>query len=155
MNDKLYHKITKTKPLFSRCAARNELTDSYRYGGRCMQQRNRAAYMISPKKIELRELPMPTAKPGEVILKVEYVGVCGSDVHFLETGVRKGKPFPLPFILGHECAGTVTEVGDGVKSIKVGERVCFEPQITCGKCVYCRSGHYNICLLYTSDAADE
>lgn len=110
-----------------------------------MQQRNRAAYMISPKKIELRELPMPTAKPGEVILKVEYVGVCGSDVHFLETGVRKGKPFPLPFILGHECTGTVTEVGDGVKSIKVGERVCFEPQITCGKCVYCRSGHYNMC----------
>lgn len=110
-----------------------------------MQQRNRAAYMISPKKIEMRELPMPTAKPGEVILKVEYVGVCGSDVHFFETGVRKGKPFPLPFILGHECAGTVTEVGDGVKSIKVGERVCFEPQITCGKCVYCRSGHYNMC----------
>mgnify|MGYP004531603259 FL=1 len=110
-----------------------------------MQQKNRAAYMVDLGKMEMRELPVPTAKPGEVVLKVEYVGVCGSDVHFFETGVRKGKPFQLPFILGHECAGMVTEVGEGVKSIKVGDRVCFEPQITCGKCVYCRSGHYNMC----------
>ena len=110
-----------------------------------MQQKNRAAYMVDLGKMEMRELPVPTAKPGEVVLKVEYVGVCGSDVHFFETGVRKGKPFQLPFILGHECAGMVAEVGEGVKSIKVGDRVCFEPQITCGKCVYCRSGHYNMC----------
>lgn len=58
-----------------------------------MQQRNRAAYMISPKKIEMRELPMPTAKPGEVILKVEYVGVCGSDVHFLRLASERESRF--------------------------------------------------------------
>mgnify|MGYP000693744462 CR=1 FL=1 len=76
-----------------------------------MEIRNRAAYMVTPGKMEIRELPMPQAQPGEVVLKIEYVGVCGSDAHFFESGMRKGKAFDLPFILGHECAGTVTQVG--------------------------------------------
>ena len=75
-----------------------------------MEIRNRAAYMVTPGKMEIRELPMPQAQPGEVVLKIEYVGVCGSDAHFFESGMRKGKAFDLPFILGHECAGTVTQV---------------------------------------------
>lgn len=107
-----------------------------------MEIRNRAAYMVTPGKMEIRELPMPQAQPGEVVLKIEYVGVCGSDAHFFESGMRKGKAFDLPFILGHECAGTVTQVGAGVQ---VGDRVCFEPQITCGVCPECRSGRYNLC----------
>ena len=110
-----------------------------------MEQKNRAAYMTAVGRMEIRESPMPAVRAGEIILKVEYVGVCGSDVHFFETAIRKGKPFRLPFILGHECAGIVAKIGAGVKSLKVGDRVCFEPQITCGKCVYCRSGHYNMC----------
>ena len=92
-----------------------------------MEIRNRAAYMVTPGKMEIRELPMPQAQPGEVVLKIEYVGVCGSDAHFFESGMRKGKAFDLPFILGHECAGTVTQVGAGVQNVAVGDRVCFEP----------------------------
>lgn len=88
---------------------------------------------------------MPQAGEGEALLKVEYVGICGSDAHFFESGMRKGKAFDLPFILGHECAGTVVETGPHVKGLRPGDRVCFEPQITCGICVYCRSGHYNMC----------
>lgn len=106
---------------------------------------NRAAYMTAVKKIEFRQLPMPEAGPGEIVLHVEYVGICGSDAHFFESGERKGKPFALPFMLGHECAGTVVGIGQGVTSLREGDRVCFEPQITCGTCAYCRSGRYNLC----------
>lgn len=110
-----------------------------------MEKVNRAAYMTAVKKMEIREIPMPEAAEDEIVLKVEYVGVCGSDAHFFESGERKGKAFDLPFILGHECAGTVVAVGKHVKNLVLGDRVCFEPQITCGTCVYCRSGHYNMC----------
>ena len=110
-----------------------------------MNRENRAAWMTGVQKIEMGPSPYPVLKPGWVIIKVEYVGVCGSDVHFYESGLRKGEPIPLPFILGHECAGTVTEVAEDVTTIAVGDRVCFEPQITCGRCRYCRSGHYNMC----------
>lgn len=106
---------------------------------------NRAAYMTAVKQMEIRELPMPEAGADEIVLKVEYVGVCGSDAHFFESGMRKGKAFDLPFILGHECAGTIVQTGDHVTGLRVGDRVCFEPQITCGTCVYCKSGHYNMC----------
>ena len=106
---------------------------------------NRAAYMTAVKKMEIREIPLPEVGADEIVLKVEYVGVCGSDAHFFESGERKGKAFDLPFVLGHECAGTVTQVGANVKHLAVGDRVCFEPQITCGTCSYCRSGHYNMC----------
>lgn len=110
-----------------------------------METKNRAAFMTAVKQMEIRELPMPRAESGEVVLHVEYVGVCGSDSHFFESGERKGKPFGLPFILGHECAGTVVQAGAGAGDLREGDRVCFEPQITCGTCAYCRSGHYNMC----------
>lgn len=101
--------------------------------------------MQAVRQMDIREIPMPEAKADEVVCKIEYVGVCGSDTHFFESGMRKGKAFDLPFILGHECAGTVTQVGRDVTALAVGDRVCFEPQITCGTCAYCRSGHYNMC----------
>lgn len=110
-----------------------------------MQKNNRAAYMTAVKQIDIRQIPMPTAGAGEIVLKAEYVGVCGSDAHFFESGQRKGKQFDLPFILGHECAGTVAQTGKDVTGVQVGDRVCFEPQITCGICSYCRSGRYNMC----------
>ena len=110
-----------------------------------MEGKNRAAYMTAVKKIELMETAFLVARKNEVVLKTEYVGICGSDAHFFELGERKGKPFDLPFILGHECAGTVVEVGAEVKNITVGDRVCFEPQLTCGVCEFCRTGRYNLC----------
>lgn len=107
--------------------------------------KNQAAYMVNVKQIEIHDIPMPEPKPDELLLKTAYVGICGSDVHFFKTGERKGKAFDLPFILGHECAGTVAAVGSENKKFKVGDQVCFEPQITCGTCFYCRSGRYNMC----------
>lgn len=107
--------------------------------------KNRAAYMTAVREMELRVIEMPAAGPGEVVLRTEYVGVCGSDVHFFASGQRRGKPFALPFILGHECSGTVVEVGKGVEHLAVGDRITIEPQQTCGHCRPCKTGRYNMC----------
>lgn len=106
---------------------------------------NRAAYMTDVKKIELRDCAIPELSPEDVLLEISYVGVCGSDLHFFESGERKGQAFALPFLLGHEASAVVSAVGKGVKSLSPGDRVVIEPQKTCGLCEFCRSGHYNMC----------
>ena len=75
--------------------------------------KNTAAYMTGINRLELREIPMPQAKEKQVIVKMEYVGICGSDVHYLEHGKIGDFIVDGDFILGHECAGTVVAVGDG------------------------------------------
>lgn len=107
--------------------------------------KNRAAFMTGIRKMEFRDVSMPSAKEGEVIVKLEYVGICGSDVHYLEHGRIGDFIVEGDFILGHECAGSVYEVGPGVTSHKVGDRVALEPGIVCGKCEYCLTGRYNLC----------
>lgn len=88
---------------------------------------------------------MPSPKEKEILLKIEYVGICGSDVHYLEQGRIGGFVVDGDFILGHECAGTVVQTGPGVASLNVGDRVALEPGCTCGKCEFCKSGKYNLC----------
>lgn len=94
------------------------------------------------------EVHLPPA-PGKVLIKIEYVGVCGSDVHYFHEGqcgtFFLDKKRDIPYMLGHEAAGTVVEVGEGVTELKAGDRVCCEPQRTCGKCEFCLSGKYNLC----------
>lgn len=94
------------------------------------------------------EVKLPV-DPDKVLIRLEYVGVCGSDVHYFHDGrcgtFKVEKDRDIPFMLGHECAGTVVEVGANVKDLKPGDRVCCEPGITCGKCEFCKSGHYNLC----------
>ena len=107
--------------------------------------KNRAAFMTGIRKMEFRDVPMPTAKEGEVVVKLEYAGICGSDIHYLEHGRIGDFIVEGDFILGHECAGTVFEVGPGVAGHKVGDRVALEPGIVCGKCEYCLTGRYNLC----------
>lgn len=106
---------------------------------------NKAYFMTDLKKMEEREIPMPTAGAGQAVIKLEYIGICGSDVHYLENGRIGDFVVCGDFILGHECAGIVTEIGEGVTNLKVGDRVCLEPGFGCGKCDYCKSGHYNLC----------
>lgn len=106
---------------------------------------NKAIFMTGLNKMETRVVPMPTAGAGQAVIKLEYVGVCGSDVHYLEFGRIGDFVVEGDFILGHECAGVVTEIGEGVTDLKVGDRVCLEPGFGCGKCDYCKSGHYNLC----------
>jgi len=107
--------------------------------------KNRAAYMTGINKMEIRELPVPVPKEKEILLKVEYVGICGSDVHYLEHGKIGDFVVNGDFILGHECAGTIVAIGSGVEKLKVGDKVALEPGCTCGQCEFCKSGRYNLC----------
>ena len=91
------------------------------------------------------EWPMPEPAPGEVVVEIEYVGVCGSDLHFFESGMIGPRQIVGKQVLGHEAAGTVFRVGEGVTSLKAGDRVAIEPGIACGSCRYCKQGLYNLC----------
>lgn len=108
--------------------------------------KNTEAILVTPGTMRIQEAPVPVPKDGEVLLKVEYVGICGSDIHGFESGPFIPPKDPNQKIgLGHECAGTVVQVGARVRKIKVGDRVNIEPGVPCGKCKFCLSGHYNIC----------
>ena len=76
-----------------------------------------------------REIPKPAA--DEVLVKLEYVGICGSDMHYYETGAIGDYVVEPPFVLGHEPGGVVVEVGENVKHLAVGDRVALEPGKTC------------------------
>ncbi|MBS4961306.1 MAG: NAD(P)-dependent alcohol dehydrogenase [Clostridiales bacterium] len=110
-----------------------------------MERKNRAAFMTGLDHMEIREIPVPTPKDKEVLVKLEYVGICGSDVHYFHDGRCGDFVVDGDFMLGHECAGTVVEVGPKVESLKVGDRVALEPGITCGQCEFCKTGRYNLC----------
>lgn len=100
------------------------------------------AVMTSPGKIEINDISTPTPGPGEVLLRIRRIGVCGSDIH-----VFHGKhPYtPYPVVQGHEFSATVEAVGPGVSGFNVGQKVTAQPQIVCGECEPCLRGDYHIC----------
>lgn len=100
------------------------------------------AVMTQPGQIEFREVARPVPAPNEVLIHVQRIGVCGSDIH-----VYHGKhPYTgYPVVQGHEVSGTVAEVGAQVHGFAPGDRVVFMPQVTCGKCYPCLTGNYHIC----------
>ena len=104
-----------------------------------------AAVMEGIGKMGYTRRPIPTPKADEVLVKLEYVGICGSDMHYYETGAIGDYVVEPPFVLGHEPGGTVVEVGSNVKHLKAGDRVALEPGKTCGRCEFCRQGKYNLC----------
>ena len=101
--------------------------------------------MTDLDKMEIRDIEMPKAGAKEVLVELEYVGICGSDVHYFHDGRCGDYKVEGDFMLGHECAGTVVELGEGVENLKVGDRVALEPGITCGQCEFCKTGRYNLC----------
>jgi L-iditol 2-dehydrogenase len=105
----------------------------------------KAAVMTDITQMKLESSPIPKPGPGEVLVKTEYVGICGSDLHYFETGRIADFIVECPFVLGHEASGEVVELGQGVTNLKIGDRVAMEPGKTCGECVYCRTGKYNLC----------
>lgn len=106
---------------------------------------NTAAVLTELEKIEFRKVDMPKIKDDEVMVKMEAIGICGSDVHYYSHGRIGDFIVEFPFILGHECAGTIAETGKDVKDLKVGDRVALEPGVPCGHCEFCMTGRYNLC----------
>lgn len=105
----------------------------------------KTAVMTEIGKVELQNRPIPVPAPGEVLVKVEYVGICGSDLHYFTSGRIGDFIVETPFVLGHEAGGTVVAVGEGVTEPAVGDRVALEPGKTCGQCARCKEGKYNLC----------
>lgn len=97
-----------------------------------------------PGSVALQEIDEPRPGVGQVLIRVKAVGVCGSDIHQWHGPVSY--PVNYPVVLGHEFAGVVEEVGPGVDEWQPGDRVACETAAeVCGKCVYCRTGQYNVC----------
>lgn len=105
----------------------------------------KVAIMESIGKMGYTRRPIPTPRDNEVLVKLEYVGICGSDMHYYETGAIGDYVVEPPFVLGHEPGGTVVQVGKDVTHLKVGDRVALEPGKTCGHCEFCKTGRYNLC----------
>lgn len=97
-------------------------------------------------QIEPREVPVPAIlRSTDVLLKVAYVGVCGSDVHYYETGRIGSQIVQFPFTVGHECAATVVDFGPAVTGLEKGEPVVVEPAVSCGQCDQCKAGRPHTC----------
>jgi L-iditol 2-dehydrogenase len=105
----------------------------------------KAAVMTEVGKIEFVEREMPKINDDQVLVRIDHVGLCGSDIHYYQHGRIGDFVVENPIILGHESAGTVMEVGKNVKTLKKGDLVALEPGITCGKCEFCKTGRYNLC----------
>jgi L-iditol 2-dehydrogenase len=101
----------------------------------------KTALLTDLRKIEIRDLPDPKIEqPTDVLLRVDMVGVCGSDLHYYKEG-RIGKmEVEFPWVLGHECVCTVVEAGPALADLKPGQRVAVDPLITCGRCDQCLAG---------------
>lgn len=110
-----------------------------------MEGKMKVAVMNGIGQMGFEERDIPTAKDDEVLVQLDYVGVCGSDLHYYETGAIGDYVVEPPFVLGHEPGGVVVEVGKNVKHLKIGDRVALEPGKTCGQCEFCKTGRYNLC----------
>ncbi|GIP26739.1 (R,R)-butanediol dehydrogenase [Paenibacillus sp. J23TS9] len=102
----------------------------------------KAAHIYGARDIRVEEIEIPALKPGTVKVKVEFAGICGSDMHEYLAGIYPIRKQP---VLGHEFSGVVTEIGEGVEGIMIGDKVAVEPLIPCGHCVNCKRGMVNLC----------
>ena len=105
----------------------------------------RVSRLHAIRDLRLENLPRPTPGPGEVLLRVACVGVCGSDVHYYVEGRIGDQVVAAPIILGHEFSAWVAGLGTGVEGLEIGQLVTVEPAIHCGECESCREGHPNLC----------
>lgn len=102
----------------------------------------KALLLSKYKHLEIAELPVPTAGPDEVLVRVAACGICGSDVHGYDGS--SGRRIP-PIVMGHEAAGRIAAIGSGVTEFAEGDRVTFDSTVYCGSCGFCRHGEVNLC----------
>lgn len=110
-----------------------------------MKGKMNVCVLTGKQQLEWVEREIPQPGKGELQIKLEYVGVCGSDLHFYQEGRLANWELDGPLALGHEPGGVVSAVGEGVEGFEVGDRVSLEPGVGCGKCKECLEGHYNLC----------
>jgi L-iditol 2-dehydrogenase len=103
------------------------------------------AQLVSPKTFQLVEQPIENPGPGEIQVRVEAVGICGSDLHSYAEGGIGDMLCTYPMVLGHEPSGTVVKTGYGVTGWQPGDRAALEPALYCYHCEFCRAGRHNIC----------
>src|SRR6478672_7471230 len=104
-----------------------------------------AAELIAPLTFRLVDMPIENPAPGEVQVRVEAVGVCGSDLHAYSEGAVGSTLNVYPMVLGHEPAGRIVKTGAGVSGLAAGDRGALEPALYCYHCEFCLSGHHNVC----------
>jgi 2-desacetyl-2-hydroxyethyl bacteriochlorophyllide A dehydrogenase len=98
-----------------------------------------------PRDFRLEEVPDPVPGPGEAVVRVRAVGICGGDLHEYRAGRRLyATPYPRP-AQGHELAGVVAAVGEGVERVSPGDRVAVQPMVSCGACRQCAGGRFSLC----------
>lgn len=100
-----------------------------------------ALVVEEPGRAAVKEVPIPVPGPGEVLIRVERTGICGTDIHIY----RGEYVSPYPIIPGHEFSGTIAGLGKGVTRFRIGDRVAVEPNIRCGQCAYCLTHRGNHC----------
>jgi L-iditol 2-dehydrogenase len=103
------------------------------------------AELIAPKEFRLAQMQVEPPGPGEVQVRPDAVGICGSDLHNYAEGAIGDSPCTFPMVLGHEPSGTVMAVGAGVSGWAPGDRAALEPALYCYECEFCRKGQYNVC----------
>ena len=101
----------------------------------------KAAVVLDARRMEVQDLPRPTIRNDELLLKVRYSGICGSDLHLYKYCL-----FNPPAVLGHECSAEVVEVGKKVPGWKVGDKVLAHGGVACGVCADCLAGSSDLCL---------
>lgn len=105
----------------------------------------RTAELIAPLTFRLTDMTIEDPGPGEVQVRIEAVGVCGSDLHAYSEGAVGGTPNIYPMVLGHEPAGRIVKTGPGVTGLAAGDRGALEPALYCYHCEFCLTGHHNVC----------
>jgi L-iditol 2-dehydrogenase len=106
----------------------------------------KAVYLTGLRQMELRQAPAPRlASPGDMLLRIDTLGVCGSDIHYYTQGRVGTQVVEFPQILGHEFAATIVETGTGVKGLNPGQRVAIDPLVACGHCDQCRANRKHTC----------